>query len=209
MCFMERVTLTTAAVEEWRPIAGYEGLYEVSNLGRVRSLGRYYPDMITLPNGAIGPYVRKGKIMKPFVQPKTGYVTITLRNLKGNQKLLHRLVAEAFVPNPNNLPEVNHKDEDKTNNIASNLEWCDSKYNKRYGTGYKRRSAKRKKPIEQLTLDGQHVAFYQSAADAYRMSNGKFLANRIYTVLSEGKNIAYGYIWRLVDNPINEDTTHT
>ena len=208
MCFMERATLTTAAVEEWRPVKGYEGLYEVSNLGRVRSLDRYYPDMITLPNGAIGPYVRKGKIMKPFVLP-TGYVHICLRNLKGKSKLLHRLVAEAFVPNPNNLPEVNHKDEDKTNNMASNLEWCDSKYNSNYGTGIERSSAKRCKPIEQLTLDGKHVAFYKSSAEAYRMSNGKFIASRIYTILSEGKNKAYGYIWRRIENPRNEDTTHT
>ena len=198
MSSMAHATSTTPANEIWRPIKGYEDLYEVSNLGRVRSLDRYYPDMIKMPNGALAPYVRKGKIMKSFVQPKTGYVIICLRNLKRKNKLLHRLVAEAFVPNPNNLPEVNHKDEDKTNNCASNLEWCDGIYNKLYGTARERINAKRSKGIEQLTLDGQHVAFYQSAAVAYRMSNGKFHPSSIYMVVNGQKKTAYGYQWRRI-----------
>jgi hypothetical protein len=106
--------------EIWKPIKGYEGRYEVSNLGRVKS---YVVDHI---NGTI----RKG------IKTRIGYLTVTLYDTNGNIKThpIHRLVASAFIPNPNGYPQVNHKDEDKTNNHADNLEWCTALYNVRYGT---------------------------------------------------------------------------
>ena len=111
-------------IEEWRPIKGYEGLYEVSNTGRVRSLDRYDSNNHFL----------KGRILKLYTR-KGGYLFVQLHlNGKGKNYLVHRLVAIAFIPNPDNLPEVNHLDEDKTNNRVENLEFCDRKYNINYGT---------------------------------------------------------------------------
>ena len=109
--------------EIWKDVVGYEGLYQVSNLGRVRSLER-----IARNNHKI-----KEKILTP--QLINGYLCVHFRkNNSSYTPLIHRLVAQAFLQNPNNLPQVNHKDEDKTNNNVSNLEWCDSKYNNNYGT---------------------------------------------------------------------------
>ena len=114
-------------IEEWRPIVGYEGLYEVSSYGRVRSLDMYV-------KARYGNYrLHKGKVLSPG--EKNGYLFVNLScNGKHNTITVHRLVAQVFLPNPDNLPEVNHKDEDKTNNNADNLEWCDRKYNINYGS---------------------------------------------------------------------------
>ena len=110
--------------EIWRPVVGYEGLYELSSYGRVRSLDRYDNRN----------RFRKGHIMKQSYCSK-GYLTIDLcLNGKVKKCLVHRLVAEAFLPNPDNLPQVNHKNEVKSDNCVDNLEWCDAKYNLNYGT---------------------------------------------------------------------------
>ena len=113
-------------IEEWRPVVGYEGLYEVSNTGQVRSLDRFYYRL------------HKGKVLSP-TKDRYGYLTVTL-NCNGKSKTIkiHRLVAQAFLPNPDNLPQVNHKDEDKTNNNVTNLEWCTAKYNVNFGTRQER-----------------------------------------------------------------------
>lgn len=103
--------------EIFRPIEGYEGLYEVSNLGKVRSIG-----------------YRKERILKPVIDIG-GYSTVHLVK-EGKLKWfkVHRLVAQAFIPNTEGLPQINHIDEDKTNNRVDNLEWCTGSYNIRYGT---------------------------------------------------------------------------
>lgn len=116
-------------IEEWRTIFGYEGLYEVSSYGRVRSLDRYVVD--SLGNRRF----YKGKVLSP-IKDKVGYLSVKLQ--EGNKHNIHRLVAQAFIENPDNLPQVNHKDEDKSNNRVDNLEWCDSKYNNNYGTRIER-----------------------------------------------------------------------
>ena len=106
-------------IEEWRPIVGFEGLYEVSNTGQVRNC--------------------RGKLLRPGLN-HNGYLKCVLCK-KGKTKTIyiHRLVAQAFLSNPDNLPQVNHKDEDKTNNSVDNLEWCDSKYNVNYGSAQDKR----------------------------------------------------------------------
>lgn len=115
-------------MEEWRVVPGYEGLYEVSNTGRVRSFDRY----VKYSNGQI--HLHKGKVLSPGKNTK-GYLFVILTcNRKRKTINVHRLVAIAFLPNPDNLPEVNHIDEDKTNNRVENLEWCDRNYNLNYGT---------------------------------------------------------------------------
>lgn len=103
-------------MEIWKDCKGYEGKYQVSNLGRVWSVkGQKYLKGTILPSGYV-------------------HVHLTTPNGKRKKERLHRLVAIAFLDNPNNLPQVNHKDENKLNNCVDNLEWCNAKYNANYGT---------------------------------------------------------------------------
>ena len=114
--------------EIWRPIVGYEGLYEVSNTGQVKSFDRY----VKYSNGRI--HLHKGKVLSP-IKDRDGYLQVNLcYSGRINSIKVHRLVAQAFIPNPDNLPQVNHRDEDKSNNRVDNLEWCTAKYNNNYGT---------------------------------------------------------------------------
>lgn len=154
--------------EIWKTIKGYEGIYEVSNLGRVRSLDRTYK----LINGY--PQTIKGRIMSQF-NTKDGYKGIRLRTRTDRKSFkVHRLVAQVFIPNPENYPFVNHKDEDKHNNHVDNLEWCTPKYNLNYGTVIERLSAKHhnhpklSKPVEQLTIEGVIIKTYPSIKEAAR-----------------------------------------
>lgn len=114
----------------WKDIPSYEGLYQVSNDGKVRSLDR----IDTLGRK------RKGRILKQaFDKKKYKYVSLCKDN-KSKALKVHRLVAMTFIPNPNNYPIINHKDENPSNNHVSNLEWCTYKYNSNYGTRNERLS---------------------------------------------------------------------
>ena len=109
--------------EVWKNINGYEGLYQISNNGRVKSLPKL-----------AGKSWRKEKILKTYLD-KDGYVKVILcKENKTKFLSVHRLIAEAFIPNPNEFPQINHKDENKQNNSLENLEWCTCKYNINYGT---------------------------------------------------------------------------
>ena len=125
--------------EIWRPIKEYEGYYEVSNLGRVRSIDRVVVDTVRNCERLL-----KGKVL---IQRDNGngYKNVTFcKEHKLYNKYVHRLVAEAFLPNPDNLPQVNHKDEDKSNNRVDNLEWCSQLYNNIYGSRMERQVNTRK-----------------------------------------------------------------
>ena len=115
-------------MEYWKDVKGYEGFYQVSDCGKVKSLERD----VFFPNGTI--HRIKGKILVPGLN-KDGYACVNLyKNGKGKNIKVHRLVAEAFLQNTENKPQVNHKNEVKTDNFVENLEWCDNKYNANYGT---------------------------------------------------------------------------
>ena len=166
--------------EIWCPIKGYEGIYEVSDQGRVKSLK-----------------FGKERILKT-VRDKDGYIQVDLYK-NGDQKTckVHRLVSQAFNPNPDNLLQVNHKDEDKTNNKVSNLEWCDSKYNNNYGTRTKRQAEKLSKPVLQYTKSGEFVREWKSATDAQR-NLGYHNCNISYCCTGRYKS-AYNFIWKFKD----------
>ena len=132
--------------ELWKDIPGYEGLYQVSNFGQVKR-------------------VSKNKIIKPW---KTkGYLQVRLsKHGKTNSFLLHRLVAICFIENKNNLPCINHKDENKLNNNVNNLEWCDYKYNNNYGTRLKKFIKSRSIPIKCYNRQGKFIKSYKSVSQA-------------------------------------------
>lgn len=119
--------------EIWKPAKGFEGYYEVSNLGRIRSMDRVIYDTVRKCNRLL-----KGKVLSQR-DNGNGYMGVVFcKEHKLYSKYTHILVAETFLENPENLPEVNHKDEDKGNNVFTNLEWCTHYYNNEYGTRKKR-----------------------------------------------------------------------
>lgn len=111
--------------EIWKPVVGYEGFYEVSNLGRVRSLDRYLPN-----RWGNGEKLVKGRILTQKTEKKGGYLRVHLRVAPLSKEfLVHRLVAEAFIPNPDNLPQIDHINTNRTDNKVENLRWCTAKEN--------------------------------------------------------------------------------
>jgi len=146
------------AIEEWRAVPGYEGYYEVSSLGNVRSLDR----SVTTRNG-VTKLIRGKTLTQVRYNGKDNYVGVVFckEGVKAKYSV-HRLVALAFIPNPNNLPEINHKDENKQNNAVENLEWCDRRYNNLYGSANIRKAMTQGKPVLQL-LNGEIINAYPSA----------------------------------------------
>lgn len=145
-------------MEIWKSIDGYNGLYEVSNFGNVKRVSH----KTKLKNGAIRTFDEK---LKKQGTDKDGYKTVMLY-IGRNKKLfkVHRLVALAFIDNPNNLPMINHKDENKANNNINNLEWCDVLYNNNYGTRNKRLSESKKgKKRTNITKDKKTGRFIRKA----------------------------------------------
>ena len=131
-----------------KPIMGYEGYYEVDQFGRVYSVDR---PLFVNDNGGEYNKSLKSKQMKQS-DHTNGYKTVSLtKDGKTKTVFVHRIVAETFIPNENNFPIVNHKDEDKTNNFVENLEWCTALYNRTYGNAIKKQSKKLKgrKPTEE------------------------------------------------------------
>lgn len=164
--------------EIWKDIEGYEGLYQVSNLGNVRSLN--YRGL----KGCI-------HILKP--QNVRGYLVVPLsKNNTTRQYKIHRLVAQAFIQNLDNKPQVNHRDEDKLNNNVSNLEWNTSKENVNWGT----RTERCQKRVACYLKDGTFIAEYDSEKIAAKETNIK-IGGINQTCLGYRKS-AGGFIWRFI-----------
>jgi hypothetical protein len=179
--------------EIFKDIEGFEGLYQISNYGRVYS-------------------VKSGKFLK--AQKHTNdYRQVNLhKDAKQKTYTIHRLVAQAFIPNPSNLPQINHKDENPSNNHVSNLEWCSASYNNNYGSRTERaipkmvqnpnyqatreKSGKPKKPVLQFTRQGEFVAEYSSTREAERQTgiNQASISQCCRGV--KHYNSASNYLWR-------------
>lgn len=184
--------------EEWRPVPGYEGLYEVSNYGRFLSIGREYVNS----NGIR--HCLKTKLIKPY-KHNSGYLAVCFRkDGKSIRFLAHRVVAFVFIPNPNNLPQINHIDENKKNNKSDNLEWCSAIYNLEYGTRRQREKETKSKPINCYTKDGVFVKTYSSITNAaLHLTQSKKSCGNISACARGLTRSSYGYVWRFVDNGKN------
>jgi hypothetical protein len=183
--------------EEWRAVPGYEGLYELSNMGWVRSL-----DRIVRASG-VSKRRAFGHVLNPYTN-KLRYQYVALsKDGKSKTLSLHRLVANVFVPNPNNYSIINHKDENPSNNRADNLEWCTQMYNVHYGTGMERGDAKSnhgRMAVDKLDLNGNYICSYRSiseAAEAVGVRKQSICAC-LKGKHSNGRNVftAGGYKWR-------------
>lgn len=196
-------------VEIWKPVVGWEGLYEVSNQGRVRSLDREVP-------AKVGTVIRKGRLLSQRITP-FGYIRVKLtRDKQSKYYMVHRLVGEAFLSNPDNLPFINHKDENKKNNTVylnpdgsvdfskSNLEWCTRLYNARYGTNIERirtshiNNPKLSKKVAKCSISGEIIEIYPSQAEAAR-KNGLFQSRISNCCIGKPKCVTHGgYKWRFI-----------
>lgn len=178
--------------EYWKDVVGYEGLYQVSNLGNVRSIDRWELSRSKYR-------FRQGCLLKKYMNRYGYYVVNLYKNANGTPTPIHRIVAMAFLPNPFNLPCVNHKDENKTNNAVINLEWCTYKYNCNYGTGIQRCAmarvnGKMSKKVLQYNTDGTLVKEWVSLSEVQRSLG---YAKQNVSASCKGTNkTAYGYIWR-------------
>lgn len=166
-------------MEIYKDIEGYEQLYQISNYGNVKSL-KY----------------NKEKILKP-AKLKNGYLQVTLcKEEKRKQHYIHRLVGEAFIDNPNNYKQVNHKDENPANNNVSNLEWCTNEYNINYGTRNQRVAEKTSKQV--LCLETGVI--YPSTQEVERQLG--FLQCNISRCCTGKYKQAYGFHWSFLDQEI-------
>ncbi len=206
-------------VERWRDIPGYEDYYQISTYGRVLAKFRYV--QYTDQDGCERWKRVESHLLNDKKRGKGGYVSVLLRGsdyFSTKRYFVHRLVAMAFLPNPDNLPIINHKDENPSNNHVDNLEWCTYQYNTTYGTAQERRKKtlsetakakaiakeeartahilKRKGLIVVFKIDGPHVGDFKTMVEAKIALGIKIKSNHlIEQCLAEERESAYGYEW--------------
>ena len=185
----EQPTAYDVDKEVWADIQGYEGLYQISSFGSIKSLARYRKN-----NGGSKAFVKE-RILKQSKNNK-GYSTIQLcKNGIAKPYSVHRLVAIAFVPNPNNLPEVNHKDEDKNNNNFNNLEWVTTKDNINYGTHNKRSAMTRSYKVQAFNDKEELIMEFDSMCEAERQTG--INEQNISRCCANKSKHAGGYVWKI------------
>lgn len=182
-------------MEIWKDIKGYEGLYQISNLGNVRSLDRYETNGRTT-------ILYKGKIFsKAISHSNKGYYIVSLsKKGKTTKKYIHRLIAEAFIPNPNNYPCINHKNENKLDNRIANLEWCTDSYNINYGTRNTKARISKSRPILQYDLQGNFIKEWFGIKNA--SENLNIDKSNIGECCRNKRKTAGGYIWRFKEREV-------
>ena len=176
-------------MENWKPIKGLEGLYEVSDTGKVRSL----PRTTLYKDGRVG--IHKGRERKQQLNKK-GYLAIDLSvESKQVRRLVHRLVAEAFIPNPDNKEQVNHIDGNKQNNHVDNLEWTTNEENALHANdNLLKDKFRRAKEVEQVTPEGDSINTYRSLYNAAAAVGGD--AYKISLVCRGKRKSHKGYNWK-------------
>ena len=173
--------------EVWKDVVGYEGLYKVSDRGNVYSVER-----VSSQGKKIG-----GRILRPR-DHKDGYLRVNLyKNGRVKTKSIHRLVTEAFIPNPKKLPQVNHKDENPSNNELSNLEWCDARYNLNYGTRTEKVVKVQSKKVRAVNIKTGEIIIFKSTSEAgskgYNQSSVAKACKGVYNI--GGGNLYRGHKW--------------
>lgn len=174
-------------MEIWKNIKGYENFYEVSNYGRVRGKKRTTIDGKVLDGGIL------------FGALSDNYHIV---NLQGKTYRVHRLVANAFIPNPDGKPHINHKDCDKLNNFVDNLEWCTPYENVHHALKKGRNDLsiiERRRPVAQFTLNNELVQIHESLLAASLSLGDKSYRPNIRNVCYGKRKIAYGYMWKFVE----------
>lgn len=177
--------------EVWKDIYGYEGLYQVSDQGRVKSLER------NISHWCGGERIQKERILKQNTT-HGGYLRVTLyAGDKPKTLKVHRLVCQAFCKNPDNKPEVNHINEDKADNRARNLEWCTRRENINFGTRNERVAKANGKLIGQYTLDGELIKIWPSTLEAERQTG--FCNGHISQVANGKRKTHKGFVWKYIE----------
>lgn len=186
--------------EIWKAIPNFDG-YEASSFGRIRSWWTPGKRGIGLGKGSGKRVLSNKPRLHKFNLDKDGYQDTSLTGNDGIHRRMrvHRLVAMAFIPNPDNLPQVNHKNENKSDNNVENLEWCDCTYNINYGTARRRAALKIMKQVARYDLNGNYIDSFESANEAM-MKTG---IRHIGSVCNKKRDIAGGYQWRYTDNTEN------
>lgn len=170
--------------EEWKPITYINDRYYVSNLGRVKSTIKWNIKELK--------WDKKECLVSISNHHRYSIVRLVDKNGKTKGYTVHRLVAKAFIPNPNNYPVINHKDENRYNNRVDNLEWCTQQYNVCYGNRIQKVREKESKRVYQYDLDGNLIKVWYSGNDAIRFYNNY----HINSCLNGKRKTANNYIWK-------------
>jgi mevalonate kinase len=179
--------------EEWKDISGYEGLYQVSNLGNVKSLVREWNQKHY--SGGSSHYKTKERILKQRKDKNTGYMYIGItKDRKQKKYAVHRLVAMAFLNKKDNENYINHLDNNKTNNRVDNLEWCTQSHNIKYAYDNKTKKPPHMKKVQQLDFDGNVINIFESLQEAFRKTG--IQATNINKCCEGKRNQAGGYKWQ-------------